>query len=423
MIEHKDRVDLLKSPFLSVRSFTEQIVSPLETEDFVIQAMEDVSPAKWHLGHTTWFFEAFILIPYDSSYTAFHPQFDLLFNSYYVTHSRPFARADRGVISRPTVEEIMSYRQYVEDHLLNLLDQADVSLLQKIYPIIEVGIHHEQQHQELLFMDIQYNLSCNPLMPVYSSPTPHASRAAPNQKWIHFEEGMKLIGHENKTFSYDNERPRHKVWLHDYSLASRPVTNGEYIDFMQDGGYQTAKYWLSDGWNIVNERGWNSPLYWKKKDEEWYHFTLSGFRKVNTSEPVCHISYYEADAFARWAGNRLPTEQEWENAFSHTSIKGNFAESELYRPSADYQDDEHELAKGFGDVWEWTMSPYTPYPGHKPYEGVLGEYNAKFMSNQMVLRGGSCVTPASHMRSTYRNFFHPDRRWQFSGLRLAGDFQ
>ncbi|WP_416825484.1 ergothioneine biosynthesis protein EgtB [Ectobacillus polymachus] len=410
----------MESRFIQVRKFTEYIVAPLETEDFIIQATPDVSPAKWHLAHTTWFFEAFVLVPNDPLYKVFHPRFCYLFNSYYETIGKSFPRSSRGLLARPTITEVMDYRRYVEERVLNLLKQSDDEQLSKLSPIIEIGINHEQQHQELLFTDIKYNFYVNPLRPVYREKLSLSVGVEEPLNWERFEGGIVEIGHDGDEFSFDNEGPRHKVWLDPYRLASRPVTNGEFIAFIEDGGYEEVKYWLSDGWLTVKEEGWNAPLYWEKADGVWHHFTLSGMRKVNENEPVTHVSYYEASAYASWAGWRLPTEVEWENAFVNKEIKGNFAESDYYHTAGDTKD-KGGLSRGFGDVWEWTMSPYMPYPGNKPLEGALGEYNAKFMANQMVLRGGSCVTPSSHIRLTYRNFFPLEKRWQFSGFRLAGD--
>jgi ergothioneine biosynthesis protein EgtB len=413
---------IVQSEFSNVRKFTEAIIEPLEIEDYLVQAMTDVSPVKWHLGHATWFFEAFVLIPYDATYQIFNAEFDHLFNSYYVTHGTPFKRSQRGVLSRPTVKETIEYRHYVEEHITNLLSHIDDDTLEEIYPILEIGINHEQQHQELILMDTKYNFSVNPLKPVYQIQEPSTTMSAPSQDWINFEEGITHIGHGDDSFAYDNEGPRHKVWLEAYSLANRPVTNGEYMKFIEDGGYTNPKFWLSEAWTIVNDRKWLSPLYWEQVEDIWHHFTLNGLVRVVEDEPVCHISYYEADAFARWAGKRLPTEAEWENAFSSSKIKGHFSDSKIHHPISKYEKNSEGFMKAFGDVWEWTQSPYTAYPGNKPYKGTLGEYNAKFMSNQIILRGGSCVTPESHMRVTYRNFFHPDKRWQFSGIRLAGDY-
>ncbi|MCF8564182.1 ergothioneine biosynthesis protein EgtB [Alicyclobacillus tolerans] len=409
----------LVSRFLRVREFTEHLVEPLEVEDWVIQTTADVSPAKWHLAHTTWFFERFILLRNATDYREFHPAFDHLFNSYYETIGNPFPRPFRGFLSRPTVKEIIDYRHYVEEHLVKLLTQGGKDLLAEISPIVEIGINHEQQHQELLLTDIKYNFFINPLKPVYRESKASAGVPTGTVNWVDFEGGLIEIGHNGDGFAFDNEGPRHKVWMNPYRLSSRPVTNGEFIEFIEDGGYEKVQYWLSDGWAVVNKSGWKAPLYWEKVDGDWVTFTLAGMRKLDPQEPLAHVSYYEADAYARWAHKRLPTEAEWEYAFSKQSIAGNFVESGYYHPCAASLFTNHSLQQGYGDVWEWTMSPYVPYPGNKPLEGALGEYNAKFMANQLVLRGGSCATPASHVRATYRNFFQPDKRWQFSGFRLA----
>ncbi|MBZ5751060.1 ergothioneine biosynthesis protein EgtB [Metabacillus rhizolycopersici] len=421
IIETHKHSKAIEFRFTSIRKFTEHIVEPLEIEDFTIQAIPDVSPAKWHLAHTTWFFETFVLVPNNPSYRVFHPRFDYLFNSYYETIGNPFPRPHRGRLTRPSKQEVMDYRHYVEEHILNLLKESDEELRSKIGPIIEIGLNHEQQHQELLFTDIKYNFYVNPLRPVYRKKTQSSTSVNQPLNWEVFKEGLIKIGHNGKGFSFDNESPRHKVWLESYEIASRPVTNGEFIEFIEDGGYEKVAYWLSDGWMAVKAEGWKAPLYWEKIDGAWYNFTLSGMREVDKNELVAHVSYYEADAYARWAGKRLPREAEWENAFSNQEIKGNFAESGFYHPYVGQEVENNGLQKGFGDVWEWTMSPYIPYPGNKPLDGALGEYNAKFMCNQMILRGGSCVTPLSHIRLTYRNFFQPEKRWQFSGIRLAGD--
>lgn len=409
----------LLSRFMKLRKSTEYLVEPLQIEDWVIQSTADVSPVKWHLAHTTWFFERFILVTNQAGYREFNPTFDHLFNSYYETIGHPFPRPLRGVLSRPTVQEVIDYRHYVEEYLVQLLTHGDQKLLTGIYPIVEIGINHEQQHQELLLTDIKYNFSINPLRPVYRESPVSTEVTSSTVHWEDFEGGLREIGHNGGGFAFDNEGPRHKVWLNPYRLASRPVTNGEFMEFIEDGGYETVNYWLSDGWEAVRENGWNAPLYWEKVDAYWNYFTLAGMRKVNEHEPLVHISYYEADAYARWAGKRLPTEAEWEHAFSDEPVVGNFVESGLYHPRTPPKFDGRGLQQGCGDVWEWTMSPYVPYPGNKPLEGALGEYNAKFMANQLVLRGGSCATPTSHIRLTYRNFFQPDKRWQFSGFRLA----
>lgn len=417
----KKEIEIL-SRFINVRKCTEYLVEPLEIEDWVIQASPDVSPVKWHLAHTTWFFERFVLQATQMDYQEFHPMFNHLFNSYYETIGNPFPRSLRGLLSRPTVKEVWNYRHYVEKHLIQLLTQADHDFITRTCPIIEIGIQHEQQHQELLLTDIKYHFSVNPLKPIYQEVTLPLVDFEYSQHWLDFEGGLIEIGHHGNEFSFDHEGPRHKVWLEPFRLTSRPVTNGEFIEFIHDGGYQNVKYWLSDGWSILKKENWIAPLYWEKTNDVWYSFTLSGMREVNMHEPVAHVSYYEADAYANWAGKRLPTEAEWEYAFANEIIEGNFMESGYYHPCAVQKCNYHGLQQGFGDVWEWTMSPYMPYPGNQPLAGALGEYNAKFMANQMVLRGGSCATPTSHIRLTYRNFFQPEKRWQFSGFRLAEDW-
>ncbi|WP_314728307.1 ergothioneine biosynthesis protein EgtB [Bacillus sp. Marseille-Q3570] len=410
---------LLKS-YQQIRAFSEQIIAPLEPEDFVVQSIPDVSPPKWHLAHTTWFFETFILIPYHSTYIRFNETFDYLFNSYYETHGKPYPRHARGLLSRPSVREIIEYRQHVDKSMFNFLDNCHENTLEEIAPILEIGLHHEQQHQELLVTDIKYNFSINPLKPIYHDKRNEPGSSLPEMDWITFQEGVVETGYSDEGFSFDNERPRHKSWLDAYAIANRPVTNGEYLDFIEDGGYQEPAFWLSEGWTKIKDDQWEAPLYWENIDGSWYTFTLSGMKKVELDEPVTHISFYEADAFARWSGKRLPTETEWEHAMKNVEIDGNFADNKMFHPDRDYHSC-NQMYKVFGDVWEWTSSPYTLYPGSKPLEGTLGEYNAKFMCNQMVLRGGSCTTHSTHVRHSYRNFFHPDKRWQYSGIRLARD--
>ncbi len=414
----EQRSSLLLKRYQQIRAFSEQIVTPLKPEDYVIQSVTDVSPPKWHLAHTTWFFETFILIPYHGSYECFNETYDYLFNSYYETHGKPYPRHKRGLLSRPSVKEIIQYRTYVDENMVSFFDRCEEGILQEITPIMELGLQHEQQHQELLITDIKYNFSINPLNPVYHEKVAVSGSDLPDLEWHSFEEGIVETGHPGEGFSFDNERPVHKSWLDAYTLANRPVTNGEFINFVEDGGYQEPSYWLSEGWSNIKEAQWQAPLYWEKVDGNWYTFTLSGMKKVERNEPVTHISFFEADAFARWSGNRLPTETEWEYAMKQVTVKGNFADNRIFHPNFDYTSD-NQMYKVFGDVWEWTSSPYTHYPRSKPLDGTLGEYNAKFMCNQMVLRGGSCATQSTHVRHTYRNFFHPDKRWQFSGIRLA----
>ena len=403
----------MNQQFEAVRAQTERLVAPLENEDFGLQAMADASPPKWHLAHTTWFFETFVLIPFDAGYEAFNPHFEHLFNSYYNGVGTPFPRHRRGQLSRPTVAEVFSYRRYVDEAMARLLaGNHDEEVLRRV----ELGLHHEQQHQELLLTDLKYNFSCNPIAPAYRSDlhtTDDNAGGEPGQ--LRFDGGVVEIG-ARTGFAFDNETPRHKVHLNPFALADRLVTNGEFADFIDDGGYENHEHWLSDGWATVREAGWQAPIYWRRQDDAWTEFTLAGERPLDRAAPVVHVSGYEADAFARWSGARLPSEAEWEHAVADEPVNGNFVESDALHP---------QPARGsrqmFGDVWEWTSSAYGPYPGYRPPAGALGEYNGKFMANQLVLRGGSCATPESHIRASYRNFFYPPDRWQFSGIRLAYD--
>ncbi len=410
----------LTKRFTDVRGVTMKLIQPLEAEDFIIQSHEDVSPAKWHIAHTTWFFERMILKEYKSGYQEFNPAFDFLFNSYYNSIGPYQPRHQRGVLSRPTVDEVIAYRRYVDDQVLELL--ADSDKKKEVEKLIEMGLQHEQQHQELILMDVKYNFFVNPLFPTYLETAERTVSQKLETEFVEFNGGLVEIGHSGEGFSFDNESPRHKVWLEPFKLATKPVTNGEFLEFIEAGGYEQPEYWLSDGWSTVKENNWKAPLYWLKNDEEnWQLFTLGGVVDLDPNEPVSHVSFYEADAFSRWKGKRLPTEAEWEYASQGISISGNMMEQGAYHPVSSSEEGTTKLSKMFGDVWEWTASAYTSYPGSKPLEGALGEYNAKFMCNQMILRGGSCATPASHIRSTYRNFFAPDKRWQFSGFRLADD--
>jgi ergothioneine biosynthesis protein EgtB len=377
-----------------------------------------VSPPKWHLAHVSWFFETFLLLPFQRDYRVFHPRFDYLFNSYYETHGKPFPRPQRGLLSRPTVAEIYRYRAHVDAAMAEAIESVPESNRGTFAERLVLGLHHEQQHQELLFTDIKHIFAFNPLRPAYQESKPVRSRlpAAP-LAWIEVAGGVHEIGHTGEEFCFDNETPRHRVYVQDYALASHPVSNGEYLEFMEAGGYRRPEHWLSDGWRTRNEQGWRAPLYWEQQDGRWWLMTLSGMRPLDEHEPVCHVSFYEADAYARWAGKRLPTEAEWELAATEMPIAGNFQESGHLHPVPG----DGVAAQLFGDVWQWTRSPYGPYPGFRPLAGSLGEYNGKFMCSQMVLRGGACVTPASHIRTSYRNFFYPGDRWQFSGIRLAED--
>jgi ergothioneine biosynthesis protein EgtB len=401
----------------AVRARTESLCAPLEIEDYVIQAIAEVSPPKWHLAHTTWFFETFILLPFAPGYRVYDEVYAHLFNSYYETAGTFFPRNQRGLLSRPSVADIYHYRSHVDDALQALLDNLPQASAHDILARIELGIEHETQHQELLLMDVKYNFFINPLKPVYRDVANQPSPAI-SMGWQAFGGDIVEIGHDGTGFSFDNERPRHRTLLQNYQLGSRLVSNEEYLDFIADSGYQRPDLWLSDGWNTINTQHWQAPLYWHKDGSDWLQFTLSGMRTLNPQEPVAHLSYYEADAYARWAGKRLPTEMEWEHSAANLPVAGNFLESGLLHPQAAQQSG---LTQLYGDLWEWTQSAYTPYPGFRPLPGTLGEYNGKFMSGQMVLRGGCCATAQDHIRGSYRNFFRPADRWMFSGLRLAED--
>ena len=399
-----------------VRNTTTSLARPLAIEDYVIQSSPDCSPAKWHLAHTTWFFENFLLEPALPGYRPFHPRYGYLFNSYYETVGTFFPRPLRGMLSRPTVDDVYRYRAHVDEHMRSLIARLDPQCDAQTHERITLGLHHEQQHQELLLTDIKNLLALNPMRPAYvPQASPASGAVASPGEWREFPAGMYSVGAEGGGFCFDNETPRHRVFIDAFALAPHPVTNSEYLEFIAAGGYREPGLWLSDGWRKVREAGWHAPLYWEQIDAEWWHMTLHGMQRVDPARPLCHVSYFEADAFARWAGKRLPTEFEWEVAAAGLPIEGNFLDRVELQPSA-VGNASHQM---FGDVWEWTSSAYLPYPGYRPLAGSLGEYNGKFMVSQMVLRGGSCVTPRSHMRATYRNFFYPPDRWQFMGLRLA----
>ena len=406
--------------YARIRAFTERLCETLQTEDFVVQSTEDVSPTKWHLAHTTWFFETFVLKPHQGAYREHDPLYAYLFNSYYVQAGARHCRAKRGYISRPTVSQVFDYRRHVDDAVADVLESADEELLERLAPLVEIGLHHEQQHQELMLTDIKHVFSVNPLRPAYRAADDSLSPSAPAREWVAFPGGVNWIGHAGPGFAYDNEGPRHRAFLEPFALSNRLVTNSEFLEFMEDGGYQRAELWLSLGWRAVEERGWTEPFYWERSDGGWRLFTLSGMLPLALGEPVTHLSYFEADAYARWAGARLPTEAEWEVAAAALPQDGNFVEKGALHPRGAAAKPD-ALQQMFGDVWEWTQSPYTPYPGFAPAAGALGEYNGKFMCNQFVLRGGSCATSETHIRATYRNFFPPEVTWQFTGLRLATD--
>ena len=424
----------LISYYTRVRQDSGRICAPLEIEDYGIQTMPEVSPPKWHLAHTSWFFETLLLKPFLHGYKEYHPQFAVLFNSYYDTIGNYHPRPLRGLLSRPTVEEIYRYRSYVDDAMTELISQPSHPEVEQIISLIILGLNHEQQHQELLLTDIKHIFATNPLKPVYKrldttlyKQMNPSSKATPAIDWITFDGGIKSVGHAGQGFAYDNEGPQYKVYLEDFQLAAKPVSNAEFIEFMQAGGYAEASYWLSDAWALLKQQHWQAPLYWEQKGHEWYNMTLSGLQPVDMAAPVCHVSFFEAAAFVRWAcekdpGVRLPTEVEWEIAANTVPLKGQLRDLNCMQPRDLTETDvKSGLTQMFGDVWEWTQSPYTAYPGYHAAIGPMGEYNGKFMSSQIVLRGGSCVTPADHIRSSYRNFFYPHERWQFSGFRLARD--
>ena len=412
--------------YRAVRAQTLALAAPLSAEDQQIQSMPDGSPTKWHLAHTSWFFETFVLEPRAPAYRPFDPTYRFLFNSYYEAVGARLPRPRRGLLSRPSLGDVHAYRRHVDQAMARLLEPglADAALA----ATVELGLHHEQQHQELILTDIKHVLGTNPLRPPYRAPPDEGDAASPDAAAIAppafraFAEGIARIGHDGASFSFDNEGPRHRVFLRAFAIADRPVTCGEYLAFIRDGGYARAELWLSEGWQLAQQDEWRAPLYWEEIDGVWMSYTLGGLLPVDARQPVAHVSYFEADAYARWAGARLPTEQEWEHAATDgdrgaekpAPPAGHFADAGRFHPG-------RARAGFFGDVWQWTASPYAAYPGYRPPAGAVGEYNGKFMCNQMVLRGGSCLTPAGHVRATYRNFFPPAARWQASGIRLARD--
>lgn len=410
----------LRDRYQQVRQLSEQICQPLAIEDYVIQTMPDVSPPKWHLAHTTWFFETFLLTPHLQDYRVFHPQYGYLFNSYYEAVGQRHPRPQRGILSRPTVEEVYRYRYYVDQAMQRLLAEQQGNAA--VENLIMLGLHHEQQHQELLFTDLKHILASNPLRPAYRSAERSQNSSATTsptkaETWLDYPGGLYAIGFAGDTFAFDNESPAHQVYLQDYYLAARLTTNAEYLEFIQAGGYENPEHWLSEGWSLIQQQQWPAPLYWEQIDGQWWEMTLAGMQPLQDDQPVCHVSFFEADAFARWSGKRLPTEAEWEVAAAPVAIRGNLLDTHHLHPLPAAGATRPDQL--YGDVWEWTQSAYLPYPGFKAAEGAIGEYNGKFMCNQMVLRGGSCVTPIDHIRSTYRNFFPPSTRWQFTGIRLA----
>jgi ergothioneine biosynthesis protein EgtB len=415
---HRRGVDSLRELFARVRDTSVRITESLTPEDQMLQSMPDVSPTKWHLAHTTWFFETFIIEPQVPGYRPFDVRYKYLFNSYYKQlGGHPF-RGARGLMSRPTLEQVRDYRHHVDSAMLAQIDHLNEESLR----LLELGLNHEQQHQELILTDIKHGLWSGPLRPAtIDDAGPRV--LAPRITWFEIEGGIHLAGHSGDGFAFDNESPRHEVLLRPFRIGSRPVTNGEYLEFINDHGYTRPELWLSDGWDTVSAQEWTAPLYWEQDEKgSWQQFvrtaTQTGMKEIDPAEPVCHLSFYEADAYARWRGQRLPTEAEWEVAAVRMPAKGTLLEDNLVHPQPARGEGMQQV---FGDVWEWTASPYVSYPGFKPEAGAIGEYNGKFMCNQFVLRGGSCATPASHIRASYRNFFPPHARWQFSGIRLADD--
>jgi ergothioneine biosynthesis protein EgtB len=407
----------LFAAYRRARAQTLALAAPLTAEDCVVQSMPDASPVKWHLAHTSWFFETFVLEPGLPGFTPYRDAFRVLFNSYYVAVGPRHPRPERGLLSRPSLEEVMAYRASVDERMQALFARHPERSA-RLADVIELGVNHEQQHQELILTDVKHALSLNPLLPAYQAARARAGAAPAPLRWSALPDGVRQIGHPGEGFSFDNERPRHRVFVGEFEIAERLATNAEYRDFIADGGYRRPELWLSEGWDLRSARGWEAPLYWLERAGAWSEFTLEGARALEPEEPVTHVSYYEADAYARWCGARLATEAEWEIVAAGRDPSGNFLESGRLHPAP--------LGAGgggqfYGDAWEWTSSSYAPYPGFRPPEGAVGEYNGKFMVNQYVLRGGSCATPRTHIRASYRNFFPAAARWQFSGIRLARD--
>lgn len=428
-IPAENRAAYLGERYDEVRRATERLCANLEPEDYVIQSMPDCSPAKWHLAHTTWFFETFVLTEAQPDYQPYHRDFAFLFNSYYVQAGERWQRAQRGLLSRPTVHEVYQYRQHVDKAMAEFFQHGMAAHLEedaeRLLTRVEIGLQHEQQHQELMVTDLKHLFSLNPLSPVLKvEVTPAPSQGVAVMGWVHFDEAVRKIGYEGDGFFYDNEKPLHHELVPSFELATRTITCGEFMEFMADDGYRRPELWLSLGWAAVEANGWKAPLYWEQEPDaaadQWEMFTAFGMRAVDPSEPVTHVSFFEADAYARWRGCTLPTEAMWESACVHSKCDadtGHFVEDSSLHPVSVMSSG--GLEQMFGNVWEWTASPYVAYPGYRAPSGALGEYNGKFMCNQMVLRGGSCATPRSHIRATYRNFFPPEARWQFSGIRLA----
>lgn len=420
---HAKTDGLLRDRLFQTRKLSLQIAEPLSEEEQIVQAMDDASPTKWHLAHTTWFFEEIVLKPHAPEYRIYDERFNYCFNSYYETVGPRQPRPKRGLLTRPRHAEVMAYRAHVDEALDRFLGHGGAEPPVKILELIELGINHEQQHQELMLTDCLAAFAGNPLRPSYreaEDTAPDKTAKAEPLSWVSFDGGILPVGHDGKGFSYDNENPRHDQLIRPFRLGDRLVTNGEWLQFMADKGYETPTLWLSDGWAAIQKEGWTAPLYWEKRDGAWRQMGLRGFMPIDPARPVCHVSYFEADAFARWAGKRLPTEFEWEIAAGSAALEGNLLHSGELRPKP-ARSGGSALKQMIGDVWEWTGSAYLPYPGYRAPAGAVGEYNGKFMCNQFVLKGASCVTPPGHIRRSYRNFFYPHQRWQFTGLRLADD--
>ena len=415
----KSECDSILEFYKQTRLYSEHLVRNLSAEDCQLQSMTDASPAKWHLAHTSWFFETFLLIPYFSAYRTFNSHYQVLFNSYYNGVGEQFARSQRGLLAKPSLNEVLKYRLHIDKNIEDLfINDSDIA--SHLTEIMTLGIHHEKQHQELLLMDIKHAFSINPMYPVYSLTPGYSTRikTATPLKWIEFDACIFKMGAINDDFAFDNERPRHQVLLQNFKLASRLVTNKEFLTFVNDRGYENPDHWLSDGWSHINKNGLDSPLYWVKKDNQWFEFTLEGLKPLNLEQPVCHVSFYEASAYAAWMGKRLPTEAEWEHASQSITASKIEVEQECFHPGIAWGDG---LVQMTTEVWQWTCSAYMPYQGFKPIDGVMGEYNGKFMANQIVLRGGCCLTPSHHLRNSYRNFYYPHQSWMMSGIRLADD--
>lgn len=413
----------LRDRFLHVRQVSELLAAPLSAEDCALQSMPDASPTKWHLAHTSWFFETFLLERFAPDFRPFDAAFRVLFNSYYHGIGDRHPRPERGLISRPDLATILAYRQQVTERIAALLPRMSAQAeFSDFAALLWLGCHHEEQHQELILADLKHLLSKNPLRPAYATVRPSTAIEPREQHWIAYPGGLVDIGHDGSGFAFDNEGPRHAVFLQPFELACQPVTNADFAAFVADGGYRRPELWLSLGWDWLQANGLAAPLYWQAAGDSWHTFTLRGMSAVDRQAPICHLSYFEADAYARWAAARLPREAEWEFAAAALPVAGNFLDDQALQPLASGEESAAGVpAQMFGDVWEWTQSAYLPYPGFRVAAGAVGEYNGKFMCNQFVLRGGSCLTPRAHMRATYRNFFPPEARWQFSGLRLARD--